>query len=165
MARSSNTLYQTKNTLPEAVREQSVELLNRNLASAIDLKEQAKQAHWNVKGANFIALHELFDKVADSAEEFVDLIAERATALGGTAEGTVQRAAQRTALPAYPSDISSEREHVEALSSALAAFGTTAREAIDRAAEFGDVDTSDVFTQISREVDKKLWLVESHLHG
>jgi DNA-binding ferritin-like protein len=82
--------FKTKNTLPEKIRNQSIALLNRNLASAIDLKAQAKQAHWNVKGPDFIALHELFDKVADEADGFVDLIAERVTALGGTAEGIVQ---------------------------------------------------------------------------
>ena len=162
---STNQLYETINTLSEAVRAQSVELLNGILASAIDLREQAKQAHWNVRGPNFIALHELFDKVADATEEFVDLIAERATALGGTAEGTVQTAVRRSALPQYPEVTRRERDHLEALSAALAAFGTGVREAIDRAAEFGDAATADVFTEISRETDKQLWLVESHLAG
>ncbi len=158
-------LYRTKNTLPEEIRGKAVTLLNRHLACAIDLKEQAKQAHWNVKGPNFIALHELFDKVAESADEFVDLLAERTTSLGGTAEGTVQIAAQRSTLPRYPMQIAGWREHVEALSSALAAFGTSVREAIDQSAEFGDVDTSDLFTEISRATDKYLWFVEAHLHG
>ena len=86
MNRMNHAQIETKNTLPQSIRSQSVELLNRNLASAIDLERQAKQAHWNVKRPNFIALHELFDKVAEAAEEFSDLLAERVTALGGTAE-------------------------------------------------------------------------------
>ena len=165
MSASNIALYATRNSLPERVRAEAVGLLNRNLASAIDLQAQAKQAHWNVKGPNFIALHELFDKVAEAAEEFVDLLAERITALGGTAEGTVQIVADRSSLAAYPIAIVAQRDHLDALSSALAAFGAAAREAIDRAAGFGDADTADVFTEISREADKQLWLVESHLHG
>ena len=156
---------ETKNSLPQSIRVQSVRLLNRNLALAIDLERQAKQAHWNVKGPNFIALHELFDKVAETAEEFTDLLAERATALGGTAEGRVHAIAESSSLPRYPSQIVSEREHVDALSTALATFGKTAREAIDEAERFGDADTADVFTEISRETDKQLWLVEAHLYS
>jgi starvation-inducible DNA-binding protein len=164
MNRTSNAYPATKNTLPQSIRLQSVELLNRNLASAIDLERQAKQAHWNVKGPNFIALHELFDKVAEAAEEFADLLAERVTALGGTAEGRIQAVTRQSAMPPYPGDIVSGREHVDALSTALAACGTAVREAIDEAAQFGDADTADVFTEISRETDKQLWLVESHLY-
>ncbi len=130
-----------------------------------DLERQAKQAHWNVKGPNFIALHELFDKVAEAAEEFTDLLAERATALGGIAEGRLQVVAGHSTLPPYPNEIVAEREHVDVLSTALAVFGKAAREAIDEAARFGDADTADVFTEISRETDKQLWLVETHLHG
>src|SRR5438132_5165781 len=130
MNRMNYTPIETKNSLPQSIRLQSVGLLNRNLASAIDLERQAKQAHWNVKGPNFIALHELFDKVAEAAEEFIDLLAERVTALGGTAEGRIQAVAGQSALPPYPDEIVSGREHVDALSTALAAFGRAAREAI-----------------------------------
>jgi len=164
MDRTSNAYPATKNTLPQSIRHQSVELLNRNLVSAIDLERQAKQAHWNVKGPNFIALHELFDKTAEAAEEFTDLLAERVTALGGTAEGRIQAVTRQSAMPPYPDAIVSGQEHVDALSTALAAFGTAVREAIDEAAQFGDADTADVFTEISRETDKQLWLVESHLY-
>jgi len=165
MNRTDNAYTDTKNSLPQSIRFQSVGLLNRNLTSAIDLERQAKQAHWNVKGPNFIALHELFDKVAEAAEEFSDLLAERITALGGTAEGRIEAVTGQSALPVYPGEIFSGREHVDALSTSLAAFGRAVREAIDEAAQFGDADTADVFTEISRETDKQLWLVEAHLHG
>ena len=134
------------------------------ISSNSRFERQAKQAHWNVKGPSFIALHEHFDKTAEAAEEFIDLLAERVTALGGTAEGRIQTVTGQSALPPYPGDIASGREHVDALSTALAAFGTAVREAIDEAARFGDADTADVFTEISRETDKQVWLVESHLH-
>jgi starvation-inducible DNA-binding protein len=165
MNRMNHAQIETKNTLPQSIRIQSVGLLNRNLALAIDLERQAKQAHWNVKGPNFIALHELFDKVAETAEEFTDLLAERATALGGTAEGRVHDVVESSSLPRYPSEIVSEREHIDALSTTLATFGKAAREAIDEAARLGDADTADVFTEISRETDKRLWLVEAHLYS
>src|SRR5260370_24789934 len=102
MNRMNHAQIETKNSLPQSIRSQSVGLLNRNLALAIDLERQAKQALWNVKGPTFIALHELFDKVAEAAEEFTDLLAERATALGGTAEGRLHSVAESSSCPPYP---------------------------------------------------------------
>ena len=165
MNRTNYNQIETKNALPQSIRMQSIELLNRNLAMAVDLERQAKQAHWNVKGPNFIALHELFDKVAETAEAFTDLLAERATALGGTAEGRLHAVVESSSLPRYPAEIVSGREHVDSLSTALASFGKSACEAIDESEQFGDADTADVFTEISRETDKQLWLVEAHLNS
>jgi starvation-inducible DNA-binding protein len=156
-------MYTTKNDLPDKTRAAVVAILNVRLADSIDLMHQAKQAHWNVKGPSFIALHKLFDEIVDTAEEYMDLLAERVVQLGGTAEGTIQVAAKRTALQEYPLHIVGEREHVEALSSGLAAYGKSARRAIDQADELGDKDTADIFTEISRGVDKYLWFVEAHL--
>jgi starvation-inducible DNA-binding protein len=158
-------MHKTKNDLPEEMRKQVVEILAGRLADCADLQLQAKQAHWNVKGPSFIALHELFDKVADTAEEGVDLIAERIVQLGGIAEGTARVAAQRSSLVEYPLKISAGKDHVDALSNALAAFGKLVRSAIDQTAELGDVDTSDLFTEVSRAIDKQLWFVEAHLHS
>jgi starvation-inducible DNA-binding protein len=152
----------TRNTLSANIRTQSAELLNRHLAAAIDLHAQVKQAHWNVRGPNFIAIHTLFDQVAGEIENYSDLIAERARGLGGQAEGTIQVAARLSFLLAYPLGVADEQEHVFAVSGALAAFGESAREAIQHAATFGDADTADLFTEISRGVDQQLWLVESH---
>jgi starvation-inducible DNA-binding protein len=155
----------TKNDLPASLRTTVTQLLNERLADLIDLHLQTKQAHWNVKGPNFIALHKLFDEVADEVEEHVDDVAERITALGGTAEGTVGAVAKRTQLPAYPVTISAGRDHVEAFSTALATVAKAVRAAIDKSAELGDADTADLFTGISRDIDKKLWFVEAHLQG
>ena len=158
-------MYDTRNDLPSQLRTRMVELLNGRLADAIDLSAQAKQAHWNVKGPNFIALHELFDKVAEHIEDHVDTVAERITALGGTAHGTIAVVSRTTSLNPYPDDITEGVQHIEALSSALADFGAKARKAIDEAARAGDADTSDLFTGISREIDKDLWFLEAHLHA
>lgn len=163
--RQSMKLHRTTNDLSEKTRREMIDLLNRHLADALDLNLQAKQAHWNVKGPSFIALHELFDKVAEQVEEFVDEIAERAVALGGVALGTARIAAENSSLPEYPHDISAGPEHVEALSAALATFGKGIREAIHTAAKAGDIDTSDLFTEASRGIDKLLWFVEAHVQS
>src|SRR5262249_53157362 len=141
------------------------ELLNARLADCIDLQTQTKQAHWNVKGPNFIALHELFDTVNEAVEGYVDDIAERAVQLGGVAEGTARVVARRSSLAEYPAKAAEGRGHVEALSSAVAAFGRAARQAIEQANDLGDLDTADLFTEVSRGVDKWLWFVEAHLQA
>jgi starvation-inducible DNA-binding protein len=161
----SLVVFKTKNDLPEATRTQAIALLNARLADCKDLQTQVKQAHWNVKGPSFIALHELFDKINDAVEEYVDEIAERAVQLGGVAEGTARMVAKRSTLAEYPANVSQGRGHAEALSSALAAFGKAARKGIGEANELGDLDTADLFTEVSRGIDKWLWFVEAHLQA
>jgi starvation-inducible DNA-binding protein len=155
-------MHPTRNTLSETIRTQSVELLNEHLAAAIDLHAQVKQAHWNVRGPGFIAIHELFDKVSIAVEDYSDQVAERAGGLGGTALGIIQTAAERSFLIPYPLGIADENEHVFAVAGALAAFGQSTRQAATKATDFGDADTADLFTEISRGIDKQLWFVESH---
>jgi starvation-inducible DNA-binding protein len=155
-------MHPTKNDLPQKTRAKVIAILGDRLADAADVMLATKQAHWNVKGPTFIALHELFDKINEASEGWVDLIAERIVQLGGTAEGTVQATAARTSMDPYPTDIVGGRDHVEALSSALAALGKKIRRAIDQTDEAGDKDTADLFTEISRDVDKYLWFVEAH---
>ena len=156
-------LHNTKIDLAKGKREKTVAILNQRLADAADLRSQAKQAHWNVKGMNFIALHEVFDRVATDLEPHIDDIAERITTLGGTALGTVRVAAQNSTLAEYPLEITDGAAHVDALSTALADFGAMVRSDIDATAELGDADTADLLTGISRSVDKLLWFVEAHL--
>jgi starvation-inducible DNA-binding protein len=155
-------MHQTRNTLSENIRNRSIELLNKHLAALIDLHGQVKQAHWNVRGANFIAIHELFDKVTGEVEDYSDTIAERAGALGGTAHGTIQVATKHSFLVPYALGIADAKDHIFAVSGALAAFGQSARQAIDESAAHGDAATADLFTEISRGIDQQLWLVESH---
>lgn len=157
--------YPTKNDLNDGIRQQMVGLLNANLADAIHLSLQAKQAHWNVKGPSFFQLHELFDKVYEASGEWVDVIAERAVILGGVADGTLKTVSAKTRLPGYDVDLSDGKDHVDALSGALSAFGKIVREAIDAADDAGDADTADLFTEVSRGVDKMTWFVEAHLHA
>ena len=158
-------LYPTRNDLPQETRVQVVGLLNQRLAEAIDLQTQCKQAHWNVKGPSFIALHKLFDEINESVEEYVDLLAERVVQLGGIAEGTVGVVAKRTTLPGYPLTLSSGVEHVDALSDALAGFGRTVRIGIEEMNELEDAGSADLLTEVSRGVDQWLWFVEAHHQG
>lgn len=158
-------MHNTKIDITKGKREKLIAILNQSLADASDLKSQAKQAHWNVKGPNFIALHELFDQVATEVETHIDDIAERITTLGGTAMGTVRLAAQNSSLSEYPHEITDGTAHVDALSSALADFGKKARKNIDATDELDDKDTADLYTGISRGIDKLLWFVEAHIQA
>src|SRR5512137_1648759 len=158
-------MHPTRIDLTAKARPRMTGVLNARLADAIDLQLQAKQAHWNVKGPSFIALHELFDKIAADLGGHVDEMAERITALGGVAEGTVQAVAGRSRLEPYPLALAEGRAHLEALAGALARFGKSVRKAIDETGKAGDADTSDLFTGISRSADKSLWLIEAHLQA
>jgi starvation-inducible DNA-binding protein len=159
--RGEKIVLSTRNDLGVEVREKATALLNQHLADATDLYSQTKQAHWNVK--QFSQLHGLFDTLADSVEEFVDLIAERATSLGGVACGTLRLSAAASRLPEYPLDARIGRQHLEALAVRFSILAASSRAAIDAANAMGDADTGDVFTEVSRGLDKHLWLLESHL--
>ena len=161
----SRPVSRTCNDLPEQTRAQMIQLLNERLADCIDLQTQTKQAHWNVRGPNFWALHKLFDEVNEAVEGYVDSIAERAAQLGGEVEGTARMVAQRSTLPEYPKGIKGGMESVKALRNSLSAFGTSARAAIDTADDAEDKDTADVFTEVSRGIDEWLWFVEAHLQA
>ena len=161
------------NALPEEQQAKLIEMLNRRLADAIDLQLQSRQAYWNVKGPHFMALRELFDKVAGGAEKYANLIAERIVQLGGRAEGTAHAVAGRSSLDGHGLSTSYGNSHINALSSAdgngyinalsttLTAFGRHARYASAQASELLDADTAAIFTEIARGIDKWLWFVET----
>src|SRR5436190_6576079 len=155
-------MYETENDIPKAERTELIALINQRLADIVDLQLQLKQAHWNVKGPHFIGLHELFDKIAEEVESYVDKIAERIVELGGIAQGTVRAAAARSRLEEYPLTIADGSAHVVAVAKALSTFGREARLSIDEANALDDADTADLFTEVSRGIDKWLWFVEAH---
>ncbi len=157
--------FTTSIDLAEETRGAMIDLLNQQLADTFDLYSQTKQAHWNVKGIHFMELHELFDQVAGIIIGYVDDIAERATALGGFALGTARMAASNSRLPEYPLDAIDGKAHLQALVERVAHYAASTRTAIDAAEEKGDADTADLFTEISREIDKQLWFLEAHLQG
>lgn len=165
MATKTGRTFETRIDIAEDARDKLVELLNIRLADAFDLYSQLKQAHWNVKGTDFVQLHELYDEIAASVLAFVDEIAERATALGGLALGTARLAAEASSLEEYPLAAVDGPETVGAVADRLASFGVRARAGIDEATELGDMDTADLFTEVSRAIDKHLWFVEAHLQS
>ena len=159
---SAKKLRETRNDLPEGTRSAVAKLLNARLADCVDLQTMCKQAHWNVRGPQFIALHKLFDKVNEAVSEYADLLAERVVQLGGMAEGTARVAAQRSTLTEYPLGATTGVEHVTALSGVLAQFGKKVRTGIEEVDDQDDAGSADILTEISRGVDKWLWFVEVH---
>ena len=158
----TNDMYMTENDISLDHRMNLSRLMNQRLASAIDLQMQMKHAHWNVKGPSFISLHELFDKAHEEVENYVDMIAERIVQFGGIAQGTVRSSAATTELTDYPAAISDGLAHVEAVARALSTFGAEVRIMIGEANSLEDPATADIFTEISRGIDKMLWFVEAH---
>jgi starvation-inducible DNA-binding protein len=153
----------TLNALDSNAKKTSIDILNARLADSIDLSLVVKQAHWNIKGPRFIAIHEMLDKLRADVDVAVDMIAERATALGGTALGTVQTTAKGSTLPPYPTEIHDIDDHLKALIERVAMSTNAMRKNIDDTDEAGDAGTADIFTQISRDLDKWLWFLESHM--
>lgn len=156
------TKIHTTIDIPQQTRKAMIGLLQANLADGIDLVYQLKQAHWTLRGPNFIGMHELLDTLHEQIEDKVDLKAERIAVLGGQAEGTVEASAQTSRLPKYPLDAVSVDEHVKALTIALAAYCENIRKAAEEAGEAGDEGTADLFTEISRTADRARWFIEAH---
>lgn len=163
--KTEGTPFPTRIDIPADARAKLVSLLNQHLADTFDLLSQTKFAHWNVKGPNFIALHKLFDELHEEVEGHVDEIAERITALGGVALGTVRQAAAMSHTPEFPSGVHKGLDVVAALADRYAVVGKAVRAAIDQADELGDKDTADLYTGISRDLDQSLYFLESHLQG
>ena len=158
-------LHETRIDISEGARMKLVDLLNRQLADTTDLFTQVKYAHWNVKGSDFIQLHLLFDDIATHVLEFSDLIAERATTLGGTANGTVRQAASASTLPEYPTSAVKGMEAVKAVADRIAQYAASTRRAMEESDDLGDTSTNDLFTEVSRQIDKDLWFLEAHLQS
>jgi starvation-inducible DNA-binding protein len=158
-------MFETRIDIDQEAREELVKILNQQLADAFVLFSHAKQAHWNVKGMDFIQLHELFDELAGEVLAYVDMIAERITALGGTALGTVQMASGATQLDDIPVDMASGEAFVEGIAARFAQHAENVRAAIDTADELGDMATSDLFTEVVRGLDKGLYFLEAHLRS
>ena len=162
-APAKGLVHKTKNNLDEKIRKASVEVLNARLAAGIDLALAIKQAHWNLRGLNFIAVHELLDDIRAEVDAGNDLMAERASQIGGYPLGTIQTVAKATTLEPYPTDIVTVEDHLEALIERLGEVANAVRESIETTDEAGDIDTSDILTEVSRALDKNLWFLESHV--
>ncbi|ART63832.1 DNA starvation/stationary phase protection protein Dps [Kushneria marisflavi] len=161
--KAATRLYPTRNDLPEETRAKVVAVMNERLAELIDLALVIKQAHWNLKGPQFIAVHEMLDGFRSGIDAHVDEVAERLVQLGGTALGTVQQVSKNTSLETYPADIHRVEDHLKALADHYAGAGKRVRKSIDQTDELGDADSSDLLTGVSRTLDSNLWFIEAHL--
>jgi starvation-inducible DNA-binding protein len=155
----------TANAVESNAKATAIELLNARLAEGIDLALDIKQAHWNLRGRQFIAVHEMLDKFRDDVDDYNDTIAERVSQLGSMPLGTVQAVVKASGLAAYPTDISAIEDHLSALLERTAKLANQVRKDIETAASAGEADTADIFTEVSRGLDKWLWFVEAHLQG
>ena len=155
--------HMPRNNLDSNAKTVAIQLLNARLADGIDLALATKQAHWNLKGPQFIGIHEMLDGFRTEQDEWNDTMAERAVQLGGTAVGTTQAVAKATKLPEYPTDVYAIADHLAALIDRYADYGTALRANIDEADDAGDADTADLFTEVSRGIDKQLWFLEAHV--
>ncbi len=156
-------LHQTKNNTKNNAKAVSMECLEARLADSLDLGLVTKQAHWNLKGPQFIGIHLMLDKFRDEQDEWTDSIAERIVQLGGTAKGTAQEVTKRTSLQPYPTDTYRIADHLAALIERYAACANAIRQNIEDTDEAGDPDTADLFTEVSRGLDKQLWFLEAHV--
>jgi len=155
--------FRTRNDIPAEARAAIDEMLNTRLADLTDLHSQTKHAHWNVKGTHFFSLHKAFDEFAEELEEHIDTLAERITALGGVAHGTVRMAASKTKLEEFPANTFEGVAVARVMADRYAAAGNAFRHGIDFADEHDDKDTADLLTDISRDLDKSLWFLEAFL--
>ncbi|KQT87519.1 DNA starvation/stationary phase protection protein Dps [Aurantimonas sp. Leaf443] len=168
MAKNGNAqpkLHASKNPISENIRGAMVQILQKHLGTAVDITYQTKQAHWNVKGMNFIAVHKLFDELHEVTEEYVDTIAERLTALGGQAQGTVQAATENSVLDPYPLDLVKSEDHLRRLADSYARWGAEVEKDIEEVSEAGDPLTEDLLTEVGRALDKSLYFLESHFQA
>lgn len=156
-------MHKTNNDLKSNAKTAAMALLNARLADSIDLALITKQAHWNLKGPQFIGIHLMLDGFRTEQDEWVDTMAERITQLGGTALGTTQTVASGTSLAPYPTNIYAIADHLKELIDRYAKVANAIRAAIDEADEAGDADTADIFTEVSRGLDKQLWFLEAHM--
>ena len=156
-------LHRTRNDLKNNAKAVAMECLEARLADSIDLGLITKQAHWNLKGPQFIGVHLMLDGFRAEQDDWTDKMAERIVQLGGTAKGTTQIVAERTALAPYPTDIYTVADHVRALAERYSACANAVRKNIDDTDDAGDADTADLFTEVSRGLDKQLWFLEAHL--
>ncbi len=161
----AHKLFHSSIDMDESTRLKMIDLLNQQLADTFDLFSMTKQAHWNVKGPQFMQLHELYDMLAEGLEDHVDTIAERANALGGFVMGTVRMAAASSRLPAFTGEPVNGIEQVKEIVKCYAQLARSTRAAIDTADQAGDADTADLFTAVSRDLDKWLWFLEAHVQG
>jgi starvation-inducible DNA-binding protein len=154
-------MYKSPSNLTAAARREIAAALNDRLADGLDLHQQVKVAHWNVKGPLFPSLHPLFEQFAVALANFNDAVAERAVTLGGTAVGTVRQVATASSLPELPAGVVRGLDLVSLLADRIDAYLAGLRRTRELADGLGDGDTVDLLTQIVTEFEKNAWFLRA----
>lgn len=157
-------LHPTYNDIPPEIRRYVIQLLNQTLACTVDLRSHVKQAGWNIRGRDFSPLQALFATMASELDAYADIVAERIAVLGGVSRGTTRSVAMQSRLPEYPEALVEGHAHVAALAERFAPYATAMRSDITHAADVEDADSAALYTDLSRGVDKRLWVLEAHLN-
>jgi starvation-inducible DNA-binding protein len=160
----TEVLHPTRMDIPPEIRRYVIQLLNQTLACTVDLRSHVKQAGWNVRGQDFAPLQALFATMASELDAYADLVAERIAVLGGIARGTAPTAAMQSRVAASPDTLVDGHAQVGALVERFAPYARAMRGSIALAADVEDADTAAVYTDLSRGVDKQLWILEAHLN-
>ncbi|HWR85196.1 MAG TPA: DNA starvation/stationary phase protection protein [Rhodoglobus sp.] len=126
------------------------------------LSVDGKQAHWHVRGENFIAVHELLDQVVDAAREYADLAAERVVALGLPIDARIQTTAQKTTTPVMSAGF---QQSDSTIAQVVAQIDATLKTVNTAVAELGTIDpvSQDVAIEIGRGLEKYRWFLFAHI--
>lgn len=164
--RKQQCFFPTSSEIPVATKVQVIELLNHTLAITVDLKTQVKHAQWNVvTGSNHEPLQEVFAEMATQLEEYIDIFAEQIKANGGLALATARVAAELSTLPEYPHHILDGFEHVMALARQLRLYTQLLLHGSEQTAKWGDFDTAQLYMEVFRVIEQRLWLLQAHLQA
>jgi len=144
------------------VRRQVASELQPVLADLLDLSLQGKQAHWNIVGPFFPAIHAQLDTVVEDARTWSDTVAERIVALDVPAQGQVRDVMEGSSLPPLPKEMIRDRDTVRLVTERLAAAAARAHQAADRLGE-RDTVSQDILLEVAQGLEKHLWMFRAQL--
>lgn len=158
---AKDTFRKTANDTPAKQKKDTVKILNHLLAEFLDLALITKQAHWNLRGPAFIAVHEMLDPFNDKLLDYADTIAERIVQLGAVPYGTAQMIVHGSELAEYPTNIVTIEDHLEEVHDRYAIVANTVRKIVEE--QLADQGTLNFLTDASNDLDKYLWFIEAHM--
>lgn len=121
-----------------------------------------KQAHWHVRGSNFIGVHELLDDVVAHAQEWADLAAERIVALGLPVDARLSTVASKASTPELTAGFSQVDKTIHEVVAQIDAILVNVHAAISELDEI-DPSSQDVAIEIARGLDKDRWFLSAHV--
>jgi starvation-inducible DNA-binding protein len=151
--------------LPEATRQQVVDLLNKRLSDTFVLYTKTLNFHWNVTGPEFIQIHLLLEEQYTELAEGIDSIAERVRKIGGFAFGTLDEFKQNSAIEEQPGRIPNWEQMLQILVDDHETIIRQLREDADKTEEWGDMFTNDFVIGLAQEHETMAWKLRAHLEN